>query len=342
MKKILVTGGCGFIGSNLAIFLKKKNFHVDTVDNFHRDGSKLNLIDNKKNNIKNFNIDVSKFKNLSKLPKYDLIIDCCAEASVEVSNRDLDRVIDTNLIGTFNILKKCINDQSKLIFLSSSRTYSIIKLNKLTKKKNIISNIKLNKEIDLDFSTNSPKSIYGFTKLASEELIKEFSFSFGLKFIITRLGVVAGPKQMAKVDQGFFSLWIWKHLNSHPIKYIGYGGHGNQKRDILHIDDLKELIYLQIIKFNKIFNKTISAGGGRKNLISLRELTQLSEKITGNRCTLSKNPKTSIFDIPYFCASNNLVKKIYGWSPKKKLIDIAKDIAQWQKIEYIRLKKFIN
>jgi CDP-paratose 2-epimerase len=342
MKKILITGGCGFIGSNLAIFLKKKKFHVDTIDNFQRFGSKLNLKDNKKHNIKNFQKDLSKFEDLKKLPKYDIIIDCCAEPSVEASKNELDRVIDTNFLGTYNILKKCIKDKSKLIFFSSSRVYSILELKKLINKTNIVNKIKVKNEIGLNFNTNSPKSIYGFTKLASEELIKEFSYCFGLKYIITRLGVVSGPKQMAKVDQGFFSLWIWKHLNYLPLSYIGFGGHGYQERDILHVDDLNEFVYAQILKFKTIFNVTLSAGGGKKNLISLKKLTNLCQKITGNKTKISSISKTSIFDIPYFCTSNEVSKKLYNWSPKKNLDDIAEDILRWQKKEFKNLKKYFK
>ena len=133
MIKILITGGCGFVGTNLAVFLKSKKFFVNTLDNFTRKGSKYNLGILKKNKIKNFNIDVHNCKNIFKLPKYDLIIDCCAEASVEVSKNQIDRVFNTNLVGTLNILKKVRKDKSKIIFLSSSRIYPLKDLNNLIK-----------------------------------------------------------------------------------------------------------------------------------------------------------------------------------------------------------------
>ena len=80
-------------------------------------------------------------------------------------------------------------------------------------------------------------------------LIEEFSFAYNLKYIINRCGVISGPLQFGKQDQGFVSLWIWSHLKKKKMKYIGYGGLGNQVRDVLHIDDLCELINLQIRKF---------------------------------------------------------------------------------------------
>ena len=132
--KILITGGCGFVGANLALFLNRF-FKVSTLDNLSRKGSKYNLSLLKRKNIKNYKYDIYNFKKLSNLPKFNLIIDCCAEAAVEVSKSKIDNVINTNLIGTINILKKAKSDNSKLIFLSSSRVYPIGKLNEIIKKK---------------------------------------------------------------------------------------------------------------------------------------------------------------------------------------------------------------
>ena len=119
--KILITGGCGFVGSNLCLFLKQKKYKITSLDNLSRKGSKYNLSLLKKKKIRNLKINIQNYKRISKLPKFDLIIDCCAEAAVEISKNQIDKVIDTNLIGTINILKKVKKDKSKIIFLSSSR-----------------------------------------------------------------------------------------------------------------------------------------------------------------------------------------------------------------------------
>ena len=134
--KILITGGCGFVGSNLAIYFKNNQIgtKINTLDNLSRKGSLLNLKRLKKQKIKNFKKDISDYNNLKNLPKYDFIVDCCAEAAVEVSKRQTDKVFNTNLVGTFNLLKKCVKDKSNLIFLSSSRVYSIEDLRRLKKK----------------------------------------------------------------------------------------------------------------------------------------------------------------------------------------------------------------
>jgi CDP-paratose 2-epimerase len=327
--KILVTGGCGFVGSNICLKLKKENHKVYSLDNLSRKSSKLNYLELKKNNITNFNKDISKRNSLNNLQKFDLIIDCCAEAAVEVSKKDIDRVIYTNLIGTFNILKKIKKDNSKLIFISSSRVNSITQISKFFKKKDLKQKLMIKRKINEQFQTLKPKSIYGFTKHASEMLIEEFSFAFGVKYLINRCGVISGPMQFGKQDQGFVSLWIWHHLIKKNLKYIGFGGHGNQIRDVLHIDDLIDLLKKQLKFFNKINNQTFCIGGSSTSYTSLKNLTKLCQKITKNRIKFNKIKETSIYDIPYFITDNSKAIRAYNWKPTKNISVIVNDTYNW-------------
>ena len=333
--KILITGGCGFVGSNLAIYFKKNRIgtKINTLDNLSRKGSLLNLKRLKKNKIKNFKKDISHYNNLKSLPKYDLIVDCCAEAAVEVSKIEVDKVFNTNLVGTFNILKKCTKDKSNFIFLSSSRVYSIKDLRKI-KKKNFLINEK--------FDTSRPKSIYGFSKYSSEHLIREFSFLHKIKYVINRLGVISGPWQFGRQDQGFVSLWVWKHINRKKLSYIGFGGKGSQIRDVIHIVDVCKLVSKQVKKINKINNLTLNVGGGIKNFISLKDLTKICQKITSNRIKIFSKKTTSEYDIPYYVTNNLKVKKIYNWQPQKNILDIVKDVYKWMVLNKKILKKYIK
>ena len=340
-KKILITGGCGFIGTNLSLFLKKKKYSIFSLDNLSRTGSKYNLNILKQHKITNYKIDIADSKKISLLPKFDLIIDCCAEASVEVSRKDVNRVIQTNLIGTINILNKTKKDGSNLIFLSSSRVNSIFAINKIINKKILIKKPKVSKLIDEKFDTTSPKSIYGLTKHSSEMFIEEFSYAFNLKYIINRFGVIAGPLQFGKEDQGFVSLWIWSHFKKKNLKYIGYGGYGNQVRDVLHVQDLCEIIALQIKNIKSINNTTFTIGGSIKNSITLNELTKLCQKITRNKINFRKIKKTSQYDIPYFVTDNRKISKIYKWKPKKNIIDIIQDTYKWMVNQKTILNKYI-
>ena len=338
--KILITGGCGFVGSNIAIFLKKriKNIKISSLDNLIRNGSKINQGRLKKNGIKNFKINIEDYKSLNLLPKYDFIVDCCAEPSIEASLKNADRVFNSNLIGTFNILKKCLKDKSNLIFLSSSRVYSINALRKIINKKNLKNSINIKTVIDENFITDDPSSLYGFTKLSSEKLIKEMFFNTNLKYIINRFGVIAGPWQFGKQDQGFISLWIARHILKKELKYIGFGGTGHQVRDVIHIDDVCDITLLQIQRFKKIFNNTFNIGGGPKNKISLKDLTQKCQILAKRRIKIKKISTTSIFDIPYYVTDNRKIKKIYKWKPKRNINVLLSDIYEWLRSN----KKLLN
>jgi len=338
--KILITGGCGFVGSNLALFLKKKGFTVHTLDNLTRKGSKYNSNLLKKQKIKNYKINISNIKKIKSLPKYDLILDCCAEAAVEISKNDFDKVINTNLIGTINILKKSKNDKSKIIFISSSRIYPLEEMNKIIKNKNLKSKIKISKMFSEKDKIIGPKTIYGLTKLCSEMLIEEFSYAYKLKYLINRCGVISGPLQFGKQDQGFVSLWIWRHLNKKKLSYIGYGGYGNQIRDVLHIDDLCELILLQIKNINKINNKLFTVGGSKTSYTSLSQLTKLCQKITGNKIKMGKVSKTSSYDIPYYLSDNTHVSNTYRWKPKRNINQVVMDTFLWLKKNKPIIKKY--
>ena len=329
--KILITGGCGFVGSNIAIYLKKnlKKVKIASLDNLTRKGSNLNKIRLTNYNIENYNINIENLDKAKSLPKFNLIIDCCAEPAIEASRKDPDRVFKTNLVGTFNVLKKCIKDKSNIIFLSSSRVYSIEKLRGLIKDFNLVKPIKIKTKINENFETSSASSLYGFTKLSSEKLIQEIFYKSNLKYIINRFGVIAGPWQFGKQDQGFVPLWVAKHLFKKKLSYIGFGGKGHQVRDVIHIDDVCNIIFLQIKKLKSINNNIFNIGGGAKNSISLLGLTNKCKKLTKNNINIKKVLRTSIFDIPYFVTDNSKILKTYKWRPKKNIDQILKDIFIW-------------
>lgn len=339
MMSILITGGCGFVGSNLAIFLKKKlKCQITSLDNLSRNGSILNLKRLEKNGIKNINRNISSKMAFSKLKKFDLIIDCCAEAAVEYSKNNANRVFNTNLVGTFNVLEKVKQDNAKIIFISTSRVYSIDKINEIFKKK-----INLKKKIiNEKFSVDSPISIYGFTKLASEILIKEYSYLDNIKYIINRCGVISGPWQFGKADQGFVTFFLWRYLNDKSITFKGYNGSGEQIRDVLHINDFNSLILKQVRNIDKINNETFNVGGGLVSYTSLKNLSILCEKISKNKLEIKKIKESSNYDIPFYISDISKVLKIYDWKPKNNFRKILNDNFLWQKNNMKILNKYFR
>jgi len=334
-KSILITGGCGFVGTNLAIYLKKelKNFSIYSVDILKKNYSKFNLNILKKKKIVNYKIDITSKKFLGIKKKFDFIIDCSADPAVEDSRKNTIRVFNNNLKTTLNILEKTKKDKSNIIFISSSRVYPIIESNKKFRLKSV-------SIFDEKTSTDGIKSIYGYTKYASELLIKEYSYIFNIKYIINRSGIITGPLQFGKVEQGLISLWLWRHLNKLKLNYIGYGGRGSQIRDVLYVDDFSLLIKKQILAFSKTNNELFCIGGGRSNAITLKQLTEKCRKITKNNFKINSVSETSKYDIPFFISSNKKIKKIYNWAPKTNINNILKFNLRWLKKDYKKIKKY--
>ena len=269
------------------------------------------------------------------------------QPSVHAGNTgDTSYLTQTNLVGTLNALRFARHAVKKMIFLSTSRVYSIEDLlkislsthdNRFTHTANVANGLTA-QGINEEFSTKGFRSIYGATKLASELMIEEFAHTFNMDIIINRCGVIAGPGQWGKVDQGVFTLWVANHYFNKTLNYTGFGGLGLQVRDLLHPLDLFNLIDKQMMK-NEISHANIfNVGGGLACSTSLKELTAICEKVTGNKILIGSNPDTLKVDIPFYISDNKKVEKYYGWIPTKTTENIVKDIYQWLQDEKEKVK----
>lgn len=341
MKTYLITGGAGFVGSNLAILLKSyfTNVRIICLDNLKRRGSELNLP-----RLKNFGIefvhgDIRNKEDLFSLPKIDTIIECSAEPSVLAGiNSSPDYLIQTNLIGTLNCLEFARRDKSDFIFLSTSRVYPIQTINSLNFKETetrfeiedqqIISGAS-SKGYSEEFPLNGTRSLYGTTKLASELFIQEYIDVYGLRGIINRCGVLTGPWQMGKVDQGVIVFWIANHIFNKPLSYFGFGGEGKQVRDILHVNDLFELLLIQLQSIQSLNGQVFNVGGGYDVSTSLCELTSICQKLTNQKILIQKVKEDRVADIRVYITDNTKITNTIGWKPKINVESILSEIVEW-------------
>jgi CDP-paratose 2-epimerase len=147
---------------------------------------------------------------------------------------------------------------------------------------------------------------------------------------------------MGKTDQGVVTLWLAKHYWKRKLKYIGYGGLGKQVRDILHINDLMNLIDIQIHQPEKFTNKVFNAGGGIKNSASLAEMTVICEKITGNRIEIESETNSRPADLRCFITDYTRIESEIGWVPEHGLESIFSDIFCWIKENENKLKPILS
>ncbi len=286
-----------------------------------------------------FHADIRQFWDLDSLPgDYDLMIEASAEPSVHAGNDGSPRyVLDTNLNGALNCWEFARKRCGFVVFLSTSRVYSIPHLQSLPllEGKNGYSLSGSHRQgfseagIAEDFPIDGYRSLYGSTKLAGEMFLEEYGEAFGLNYVINRCGVLAGPGQFGRVDQGVYTLWVAHHLYGKPLSYTGFGGTGLQVRDLLHPEDLARLIELQIQNKDRVRGQRYNVGGGVSGSVSLRELTNLCEEATGRKLEIRSSPATAKVDIPYYVSDCAKVRDLLAWSPKYSPRQIISQIANW-------------
>lgn len=340
--KILITGAAGFVGCKIVEYLRNEDSAIELIgiDNLSRKGSENNITTLEKHCCKFIKGDISIQSDINSLPKVDWIIDCAAEPSVLAG---LDggslSLINNNLTSTFYLLEKCKRDKSGFIMLSTSRVYSINTLNSIPyviKDNRFVipqsSNFPTGFSLDgvaENFSTSSPISLYGATKLASEVLALEYHYTFGFPVWINRCGVIAGPGQFGKIDQGIFSFWIYQYLLNKPLSYIGFGGEGLQARDLIHPFDIFGIIQQQIYAPNENAPKVINLGGGIDNTLSLSELNHFcSLNIQKDKIIGSVNEGRT-FDIPYYATDYSIANLHWNWKPTISAYHILEQILDY-------------
>src|SRR5262249_40591046 len=275
---------------------------VIAFDNLTRRGSELALSRLRAGGVEFMHGDIRNMDDLTSAGPANIIIEASAEPSVHAGyGGDPNYLVHTNLFGAANCLEYARRHGSDFVFLSTSRVYSIDALRTLALDQND-SRFFLRRGaqqpgvsaagISESFSLSGHRSLYGTTKLAAELLVEEYRAMYGLRTVINRCGGISGPWQMGKVDQGFVVLWLSHHLFGGPLSYMGFGGDGLQVRDVLHVDDLYDLIVRQLNRLTEYSGRLFNVGGGMASSLSLCELTSLSRKISGRTIELGHIPET--------------------------------------------------
>jgi CDP-paratose 2-epimerase len=340
--KILITGGAGFVGGALARHFRRASpaHSVVVFDNLRRRGAEWNLAGLRAEGVEFAHGDVRNPADLAALPgHFDVLIEASAEPSVSAGLGGSPRyVLDTNLVGALNCLEFARERCGAMVFLSTSRVYSIAPLVALPLQ---ASATRLDLPADFAgpgisaagvaeaFPHDSQRSFYGASKLAAELLCQEYAAHAGLRVVVNRCGVIAGPGQFGKTDQGVFTLWVARHHFGRTLRYTGFGGQGLQVRDLLHPADLCELVDAQLDAWDRVNGQVFNAGGGRAGCVSLREYTALCQEATGRKVAIAEDPATNPVDIPWYITDHARITAALGWRPRRGPAEIVRDIAAW-------------
>ncbi len=302
MKNILITGGAGFIGSNLSEYLIDKGYKVQVVDDLST--GKLENLYNLK--IKFYKKDIIDINKINFKKKIDIIIHLAAKAEILIAKDKEEIYSKSNLNALQSLLNFASkNKVKKLIFASSASIYGDTK----------------NKKISENFRSD-PKHFYAYSKLIGEKMIVNYSKINKFNYTIFRFFNIYGKNSTAVVAK-----FIAQKLQNKKITIFG---DGKQKRDFLHIDDLNHAIY-QSIKIKKSNNQIYNLGSGKpESVFNLKKI------VSAKKDHIFLNKRND--DIEISISNIGKIKKHLKWSPKISFIKGVKEMMAKDKIRLSKVK----
>ena len=178
------------------------------------------------------------------------------------------------------------------------------------------------------FPLDGARTMYGATKLAAELLIEEYRDSYGLRAVVDRCGVTAGPGRWRKSTRACSAVGDGPP-SGRPLSYIGFGGAGKQVRDLLHPADLVELVDEQLCDPGRWDGVTVNVGGGAECSLSLREASELCAELTGRQLEISSRPETRPGDVPLYVSDCRALGLLTQWRPRHTPAEILADVHAW-------------
>lgn len=330
-KKILVTGGCGFLGSNIASYYLGLGTRVIVIDALFRTGGKDNLkwLHEKapKGHFRHIFGDLADHEMVERVFKeegpFDYICHLGGQVAMTTSLTDPRRDMLTNVTGTFNVLEAArkLSPDALVAFSSTNKVYGDLEdfSYEETNSRYILTNYPegLDESIRLDFA-----SPYGCSKGAADQYVHDWHRNYGLKTVVFRHSSIYGGRQFSTVDQGWIG-WFCKQAmdqglrkkNGLEIEPFTISGSGKQVRDVLHATDLVSLYDTVFQNQDKVAGQVYNIGGGVENSLSLLELFgYLAELTNQNELSYTKlAPRQS--DQKVFIADTRKIKEHISWEP---------------------------
>jgi CDP-paratose 2-epimerase len=330
---VLITGGAGFIGTNLADRLMSCGCPVVVYDNLSRRGSEINLdwLVKKHGALLHAEIgDVRDFACLRAAVRQVKAVFHFA-AQVAVTDSVLDPRIDfeVNAAGTLNVLEaiRASNGRPPLIFTSTNKVYGAMPDLELKKGtdgycpvEGKIANGGIGERRPLDFC-----SPYGCSKGTADQYVLDYARTFGLRSSVFRMSCIYGPHQFGTEDQGWIAHFLLRAREAKPITIYG---DGSQVRDVLYIDDLIEAFLLALNSIEDISGQAFNIGGGAANTLTLLQLVQQISELLGSQCPI-RFDQWRHGDQRYYVSDTREFRRATGWAPKVNVRDGVAMLYRW-------------
>lgn len=335
--KLLITGGCGFLGSNLASHAIQSGMDVIVFDNLSRFGSTENL--KWLQSIGKFTFvhgDIRNKNDVTRLiVKYmpDNIFHLAGQVAMTTSIDNPQMDFEINVGGTVNVLEaiRLFNPECGVIYSSTNKVYG--DLEQFTYRETETRYECIEKPNGFDESVQlSFHSPYGCSKGAADQYMLDYARIFGLKTAVFRHSSMYGGRQFATYDQGWVGWFCQKAIEQSQrcTKPFTISGNGKQVRDVLHAQDMITLYYSVLRCIDDVKGQAFNVGGGKENSLSLIELFSLLESILDVHLTITKEPVRSS-DQKVFVADTSKVTNITGWQPNVSASAGVNDMIKWAK-----------
>ena len=334
--KLLITGGCGFLGSNLAIDAIDRGDEILIFDNLYRNGSRANLEWLQSNG--KFTFEHGDIRNLNDIVrvvqsfKPDAIFHLAGQVAMTTSIANPRMDFEINVVGTFNLLDAVRNyaKDAIIIYSSTNKVYGDLEQYNYTESDTRYECVEkpfgFDEHTQIDF--HSP---YGCSKGSADQFMLDYARIFGLKTVVFRHSSMYGGRQFATYDQGWVGWFCQKAVeakNKSTTEPFTISGSGKQVRDVLHGDDMKTLYMAAVNNIEAAKGEAFNIGGGFSNSLSLLELFNLLEINSGVKLKYNKLPVRES-DQRVFIADITKAQKLLNWKPKVTSEEGVKRMFEW-------------
>jgi len=332
MAKVVITGGAGFIGSNLAHRLLDAGHDVTVYDDLSRSGSRANLdwlrATRSAPNLNSIVGDVRNFEALrDALKDADRVYHLAGQVAVTDSVRDPRADFEANVVGTFNLLEavRGLRRPPILIYASTNKVYGNLHALELVEEPTRY------RFADLPFGVREDQSLdfhspYGCSKGAADQYVRDYCRVFGLRSVVMRQSCIYGTRQFGVQDQGWVAWLATAALRDLPITIFG---DGKQVRDLLFIDDLLDAYEAAVEKIDRVQGEIYNIGGGPANTISIwRELGPVLERYADRSLDVSYST-WRVGDQKVFVSDIRKAEYELDWRPRVGIDEGIRSLVEW-------------
>ena len=332
-KPILITGGAGFVGTNVAAHFLKQNKPVLILDNLSRSGVENNLRWLKEKYGKSVNVEVADIRNRYILKpvikKSDQIFHFAGQVAVTTSLKSPVNDFEVNVQGTLNLLEtiRKIDPPPAVIFTSTNKVYGdlpdlalTVNGSRYVPESEEIREKGIDELARIDF--HSP---YGCSKGAADQYVQDYSRNYNIPAVVFRMSCIYGPHQYGSRDQGWITHFMMQALQGDPITIYG---DGKQVRDVLFIDDLVNAFELAMANVNDLSGQVFNIGGGLENAISVNEAIQKIRELHGSELKVSYE-EWRPGDQKYYVSDFTKFENATGWHPQVTVDEGLERLYRW-------------